>query len=386
MPSTTDAYIIDSVRLPVGKRGGGLSQEHPAELGAAVLTALIERTGIDDDAVDDVLFGCLDQIGPQAMNVARTAWLSAGLAERVPATTIDRQCGSSQQAVHFAAQGVRSGDYDLAVAGGVQNMSLVPMGSSITLGEQAGFGATMDGAGWKHRYGDQEVTQFRGAELIAEKWDISRVDMEEFALESHQRASRAWQEGRFDREVTPYGDVTRDEGFRSDTSLEQMAALPTLRSDGRLTAAVASQMSDSAAAVLIASAEAVERYGLTPKARVHTMTVVGADPIYMLTGPIAATQRVLARAGLAVDDIDLFECNEAFAPVVLAWARETGAPLDSTNVNGGAIALGHPLGATGARLMTTLLHALEATGSRFGLQTMCEGGGMANATIIEMLR
>lgn len=385
MPSTTEAYIVDSVRLPVGKRGGSLGQEHPADLGAAALTALIRRTGIDDGAVDDVLFGCLDQIGPQALNVARTAWLSAGLAERVPATTIDRQCGSSQQAVHFAAQGVRSGDYDLVVAGGVQSMSVVPMGSSVSLGEQAGFGGALDGAGWKRRYGDQEISQFRGAELIAQKWDIGRAEMERFALESHRRATDAWQQGRFDREVVPYGDVTRDEGYRSDTSLEKMAALPTLRPDGRLTAAVSSQMSDGAAALLLASTEAADEHGLTPKARVHTTTVIGADPVYMLTGPIAATQRVLERAGLGIDDIDLFECNEAFAPVVIVWARETGAPLALTNVNGGAIALGHPLGATGARLMTTLLHALETTGGRFGLQTMCEGGGTANATIVERL-
>lgn len=378
-----EALIVEAVRTPVGKRGGGLSHAHPADLGAHVLKALVERAGIDPAAVDDVIFGCVDQIGAQAGDVARTAWLSAGLPESVPGVTIDRQCGSSQQAAHFAAQAVMAGVHDLVVCGGVEVMSLVPIGSAGLIGPEHGYGQPLDGKGWLARYGNQEISQFRGAELIAERWGISRQEMEALALMSHQRATRAWEEGRFDREVVPWDGVVRDEGFRPDTSLEKMAALEPLVEGGRLTAAVSSQISDGAAAMLIASEEAVERHGLTPRARVHTMTVVGSDPVLMLTGPIPATKKALERAGLSLDDIDLFEINEAFAPVVLAWQRETGAPLEKTNVNGGAIALGHPLGATGARLMTTLLHELQRSGGRYGLQTMCEGGGQANATIIE---
>lgn len=381
----TNAYIVDAVRTPVGRRDGGLSEIHPSDMGATVLRTLVERTGVDAARIDDVIFGCVDQIGAQAMNVGRQAWLTAGLPEEVPGTTVDRQCGSSQQAAHFAAQGVMAGSYDLAIAGGVENMSMVPIASSAMAGAEKGYGDPMGAEGWRERYGTQEISQFRGAELIAEKWNISRTDMEELAYTSHRRATEAWEAGRFDAEVVPVAGVGRDEGFRPNVSMEKMAELAPLAEDGRLTAAVASQISDGASALMIASEEAVKRYGLRPRARFHTLSVVGSDPVLMLTGPIPATDRALASAGLGVDDIDLYEVNEAFAPVVLAWLRETGADRERTNVNGGAIALGHPLGATGAKLMTTLLHELERRGGRYGLQTMCEGGGTANATIIERL-
>ncbi|MFF2473333.1 acetyl-CoA C-acetyltransferase [Streptomyces sp. NPDC058066] len=380
-----EAFIVEAVRTPVGRRKGALSGVHPADLGAHVLRALLERSGADPAAVDDVYFGCVGQIGAQTGNVARTAWLSAGLPQHVPGTTIDRQCGSSQQAVHFAAQAVGSGAADLVVAGGVEVMSLVPIASPMTVGEQAGLGSPYAGDGWREHFGEQEVSQFRGAELIAEKWGVSREDMERFALTSHQRALAAQADGVFDAEIVPSFGLTADEGPRADTTLEKMAGLRTLTDDGRLTAAVSSQISDGAAALLIASEDAVRRHGLTPLARVHSMAVVGSDPIQMLTGPIPATQKVLERAGLTIDAIDLVEINEAFASVVLAWQRETGAEPRRVNAFGGAIALGHPLGATGARLMTTLVHQLRRTGGRYGLQTMCEGGGMANATVLETL-
>jgi acetyl-CoA C-acetyltransferase len=381
-----EAYIVDAVRTPVGKRGGGLSAVHPADLGAHAINALVERTGVDPRAVEDVVFGCVDALGPQAGDIARTCWLAAGLPDEVPGTTIDRQCGSSQQAVHFAAQAVMSGTTDLVVAGGVQNMSMIPIAAALTAAEPFGFSDPFSGSeGWRARYGDQEVSQFRGAEMIAEKWDISRDEMERFALESHTRAARAIDEGRFEREIVPYGDVAIDEGPRRDTSLERMASLPTLVEGGRLTAAVSSQISDAAAAMLVVSEGALREHGLTPRARIHHLSVRGADPIFMLTAPIPATAHALERTGMTLDDIDLVEINEAFASVVLAWQRETGADLAKVNVNGGAIALGHPLGATGARLMTTLLNELERTGGRYGLQTMCEGGGQANVTILERL-
>ena len=381
-----EAYIVDAVRTPVGKKNGGLAGAHPADLGAHVLTELLSRTGVDPAAVEDVVFGCLDTIGPQAGDIARTAWLAAGLPEEVPGTTIDRQCGSSQQALHFAAQGVMSGTQDIVIAGGVQNMSQIPIGAAFRAAVAIGveqpdpFGGS---AGWVKRYGDQPVNQFHGAELIAEKWGISREEMEAFALESHRRALQAIDEGRFDREITAYGDVTTDEGPRRETTLEKMQALKPLAEGGRITAAVSSQISDGAAAILVVSERALKEHNLTPRARIHHLSVRGADPIYMLTAPIPATAHALEKTGMSLDDIDLVEINEAFAPVVLAWQRETGADLAQVNVNGGAIALGHPLGATGARLMTTLLHELERTGGRWGLQTMCEGGGQANVTIIE---
>jgi acetyl-CoA C-acetyltransferase len=382
-PTMSEAFIVGAVRTPVGRRKGTLSGVHPADLGAHVLRALLERTGVDPAAVDDVYFGCVSQIGAQSGNIARTAWLSAGLPQHVPGTTIDRQCGSSQQAVHFAAQAVGSGAADLVVAGGVEVMSLVPIASPMYLGEQAGLGSPFAGEAWRENFGEQEVSQFRGAELIAEKWGITREDMERFALGSHQRALASQAAGDFDDEIVPAFGLTADEGPRADTTLEKMAGLKPLTEDGRLTAAVSSQISDGAAALLIASEEAVRRHGLTPLARVHSMAVVGSDPIHMLTGPIPATEKVLDRAGLTIDRIDLVEINEAFASVVLAWEKEIGAPHELVNAFGGAIALGHPLGATGARLMTTLVHQLRRTGGRYGLQTMCEGGGMANATVLE---
>ncbi len=381
-----EAYIVDAIRTPVGRRGGGLARVHSADLGAHVLRALVERTGIDSAAVEDVVFGCVDTIGPQAGDVARTCWLAAGLPDSVPGVTVDRQCGSSQQAVHFAAQAVMSGTSDLVVAGGVQNMSAIPISSAMLAGQPLGFADPFnDSKGWLARYGAGEVSQFRSAEMIAEKWSCSREEMERFAMESHRRAIRAIDKGRFEREIVPLGEVARDEGPRRDTSLEKMANLKPLAEGGRLTAAVSSQISDGAAALLIASEPGLKQHGLRPRARIHHLSCRGADPIWMLTAPIPATQHALQKTGMRLDRIDAVEINEAFASVVMAWLKETGADPAKVNPNGGAIALGHPLGATGARLMTTLLHELERTGGRFGLQTMCEGGGQANVTIIERL-
>ncbi|MEU4036837.1 acetyl-CoA C-acetyltransferase [Streptomyces collinus] len=383
-----EAYIVEAVRTPVGRRGGGLARVHPADLGAHVLTALVRRTGIDPAAVDDVVLGCLDAVGPQAGDIARTSWLAAGLPEEVPGVTVDRQCGSSQQAVHFAAQAVLSGTQDLVVAGGVQNMSQIPIAfASRQAAEPLGLtdGPFLGSTGWRARYGDRPVNQFAGAEMIAAKWGISREDQEEFALRSHRRAVWAIDTGRFERETVPCGEVALDEGPRRDTSPEKMAALKPVLDGGTVTAACSSQVSDGAAAMLLASERAVREHGLRPRARVHHLSVRGEDPIRMLSAPIPATAHALKKTGLTIDALDLVEINEAFAPVVLAWLKETGADPAKVNVNGGAIALGHPLGATGVRLMTTLLHELERTGGRFGLQTMCEGGGQANVTIIERL-
>jgi acetyl-CoA C-acetyltransferase len=382
--AVSEAYIVGAVRTPVGKRNGGLSGVHPVDLAAQVLSELMARTGADPSAVEDVIMGCVSQTGPQSIDIARNAWLSAGLPESVPGVTIDRQCGSSQQAVHFAAQGVLSGTQDLVVAAGVESMSIVPMGSTVTLPAKAGMPLPY-GEGWRERYGDQEISQFRGAQLICEKWGLTRRQLEEFSLESHARAIRAIDEGRFEREIVPVAGVTTDEGPRRDSTLEKMAELKPLREGWELTAATASQISDGSAALLIASPTAVRRHGFTPRARIHSLAVTGSDPVYMLTGPIPATEAALTKGHLGVDEIDVFEVNEAFAPVLLAWSADTGASLEKTNPNGGAIALGHPLGATGAILMTKMLHELERTGGRYGLQTMCEGGGQANATIIERL-
>ncbi len=380
-----EAYIVDAVRTPVGKRNGGLAHVHPADLGAHSIRALFDRVDVDPAAVDDVVFGCVDTIGPQAGDIARTCWLVAGMPDEVPGTTVDRQCGSSQQAVHFAAQGVMSGTADLIVAGGVQNMSAIPISAAMLAGEQYGFANPFSGSpGWEARYGTQEVSQFRSAEMIAEKWDITRDDMEAYAVESHERALRARTEGRFKKEIAPLGDADHDEGPR-EPNLDKIRSLPTLVEGGRLTAAMASQLSDASAALLIASADAVRTHGLKPRARIHHLSVRGADPVWMLTAPIPATAHALSKTGMRLDDIDLIEINEAFASVIIAWQKETDADLGKVNVNGGAIALGHPLGATGARLMTTLLHELERTNGRYGLQTMCEGGGQANVTIIERL-
>lgn len=380
-----EAYIIDAVRTPVGRKKGGLAHVHSADLGAHVLSALMARVGVDPGAVEDVVFGCCDTIGSQAGDIARSCWLAAGLSEHVPGVTIDRQCGSAQQAVHFAAQGVMSGTQDLVVAGGVQNMNAIPISAAMLAGQAYGFADPFsDSTGWQARYGDQEVSQFRSAEMIADKWNISRAEMEQFALESHQRALDAAEAGRFDNEIVPLVGVTRDETPRQ-TSLEKMATLQPLTPDGRITAAVASQTADGAAALLIASPKAVADHGLKPRARIHHISVRGDDPIWMLTAPIPATRHALEKTGLRIEDIDLFECNEAFASVAMAWMKELGIPRDRVNVNGGAIALGHPLGATGARIMTTMLNELERRGGRYALQTMCEGGGQANVTIIERL-
>jgi acetyl-CoA C-acetyltransferase len=380
-----EAYIVDAVRTPVGKRGGSLSQLHPADLGAITLNALVDRTGIDPAGVEDVVMGCLDTIGPQAGDIARTAWLAAGLPETTPGVTIDRQCGSSQQAIHFAAQAVLAGVSDMVVAAGVQNMSMIPISSAMTVTEGMGLPEIFAGSeGWAKRYGDQEISQFRGADMIAEQWDISRDDMEAFGVESHERAIRATAEGRFEHEIVPVNGLAADEGPR-EPNWEKIRSLKTLREGGRITAAVSSQISDASAAMLIASEAAVKAHGLTPRARIHHLSVRGEDPVKMLSAPIPATRYALDKAGMTMDDIDLVEINEAFASVVLAWEKDLGVDHAKVNVNGGAIALGHPLGATGVRLMTTLLNELERTGGRYGLQTMCEGGGQANVTIIERL-
>jgi acetyl-CoA C-acetyltransferase len=381
----SEAYIVDAVRTPVGRRGGGLAGIHPADLGAHSLAALVERTGMDPAAVEDVVFGCVDTIGGQAGDIARTCWLAAGLPEHVPGTTVDRQCGSSQQAIHFATQAVLSGTMDVVVAGGVQQMSQIPISSAMTAGQPLGFDDPFTGSpGWVARYGTQEVSQFRSAELIAEKWDIGRAEMEAFAVESHTRAIRARDQGRFDAEMVPLGECTTDEGPR-EPDWDKIRSLPALTEGGRVTAACSSQISDASAALLIVNERGLADHGLSPRARVHHISVRADDPVWMLTAPIPATAHALARTGMHLDDIDLVEINEAFASVVIAWAKEAGADMARVNVNGGAIALGHPLGATGARLMTTLLHELERRSGRWGLQTMCEGGGQANVTIIERL-
>jgi acetyl-CoA C-acetyltransferase len=379
----TDVFVISAVRSPITRRRGPLSGVHPVDLMAEVLEGAVERARLDPAVIDDVILGCVAQVGAQAFDIARNSALSAGFPESVPGVTVDRQCGSSQQAIAFASQAIRSGDQDVVIAGGVEVMSLVGIGTS---GDPSlGMGFPRGGERWRQRFGDTEISQFNGAELTARRWDISRADMEAFALRSHQRASEAIAGGVFDEEIVPIGDVKRDNGARPDTTLEKMATLSPVRPDGLITAAVSSQVSDGAAALVLASGEAVRRYGLQPLARIRATTVVGSDPVFMLTGPIPATQRALSRAGLATGDIDVYEINEAFACVPLAWEKELGIDPDRVNVHGGAIALGHPLGATGARLMTTLIHELRRSGRRVGLQTICEGGGQANATILELV-
>ncbi|MFC4013329.1 acetyl-CoA C-acetyltransferase [Nonomuraea purpurea] len=379
-----EAYIVGAVRSPVGKKKGGLSTVHPTDLAAHTLKALIDRTGVDPEAVEDVIMGCVMQFGPQSMDIARNAWLSAGLPETTAGVTIDRQCGSSQQSIHFAAQGVMSGTQDLVVAAGVESMSVVPMGSSITTALEKGMPFPF-GDKWVERYGKQEISQFRGAELMCEKWGYTREVLEQYAFESHQRAAKAIANGHFKDQIAPINGVEDDEGPRADTTLEKMAALKTLKEGGQITAATSSQISDGSGAVLIASEQAVREHGLTPRARIHQLALLGDDPVYMLTAPIPATRQALKKAGITIGDIDVVEINEAFAPVPLAWTKELDADPARVNPNGGAIALGHPLGGTGAILMTKLLHELERTGGRYGLQTMCEGGGQANVTIIERL-
>jgi acetyl-CoA C-acetyltransferase len=381
----TEAFIVDAVRTPIGKRRGTLSELHPVDLAAHAITALLERVPVDPAEVEDVILGCVDQIGAQAMNIARNAWLSTGYSETVPGVTVDRQCGSSQQAISFAAQVIKAGDADLVVAGGVEVMSSVPMLSAIYEGEKAGYGNPWEGAGWTKRFEGQEVSQFHGAELIAKRWNLSRERLDEYAVRSHRRAAAAWESGHFAAEVVPVGGLDCDEGIRPDSSTEALAGLQPIRPGGRVTAGSASQISDASAALLVASEAAVDRLGLTPLARVRSAVVVGSDPIEMLSGPIPATRRALERSGLSLDEIGLFEINEAFAPVVLAWQDELGIDPDLVNTKGGAIALGHPLGASGARITATLLHEMIRTGTRRGLQTICEGAGTANATIFELV-
>lgn len=386
-----EAFIVDALRSPTGKRKGSLAQVHGADLGAHVIRKLVERNAIPADEYDDVVFGCVDTIGALAGDIARTAWLAAGQPLCVPGTTVDRQCGSSQQAIHFAAQAVMSGTQDVVLAGGVQTMSSIPISSAMLAGQPLGFTTPFaESKGWRARFGDAPVNQFYAAQRIADHWNCSREDLEVFAKQSHDRALAAIAAGRFDREVVPYafedGSVFgMDETARAST-LEKMASLaPVDPAYPKITAAVSSSTCDAAAAVLVVSEAALKRYGLTPRARIHHLSVRADDPIWHLTAPIPATEYALKRAGMKLDDIDLVEINEAFASVVLAWLKETGYDPARTNVNGGAIALGHPLGASGAKLMTTLLHELERTGGRYGLQTMCEGGGQANVTIIERL-
>ncbi|MFI1812467.1 thiolase family protein [Streptomyces sp. NPDC020422] len=385
-----DAVIVEAVRTPIGKGkpGGALAGVHPVALLSHTLRALVDRAGIDPALVDDVIGGTVDQVGEQAMNTTRYAWLGAGLPESVPATTVDRQCGSSQQAVHFAAQGVQSGAYDIVVACGVESMSRVPMWSNVPPG------ADPFGPGVAERYPEGLVPQGISAELIAAKWSIGRAAMDEFAAASHAKAARSWAAGLFDAEVVPYGDVRRDESVRPTTNPEILAGLrPSFQDPGfaerfpqidwSVTAGNSSPVNDGASAVLVMAADTAHRLGLRPLARLHSFAVTGSDPLLMLTGVIPATEKVLRRAGLDLADIDLFEINEAFASVVLAWQQETGADPAKVNVHGGAIALGHPLGASGTRLTTTLVHALRARGGRYGLQAMCEAGGLANAMIVE---
>ncbi|MGR8919481.1 MAG: acetyl-CoA C-acetyltransferase [Gammaproteobacteria bacterium] len=380
-----EAYIIDAARSPTGKRKGSLMDVHPADLGAHSIKAIVDRNPIPDDEYDDVIFGTIDAVGPLAGDVARTCWLAAGLSEAVPGVTIDRQCGSSQQSVHFAAQAVMSGVNDVVIAGGVQIMTKIPIGSSAQAAGAFGFKDPFtDSEAWVSRYGDDPPTQFKGAQMMCDKWGFNRQDLEEYSLESHRRAKVAIEEGRFDREIVPLNGLTMDETVR-ETTLEQMAELDPIFGLKDITAAVSSQTCDASSAMLICSEEAVKRYDLKPRARIHHMSVRAEDPMIMLTAPILTTKYALERSGMKLEDIDLVEINEAFAPVPLAWLKEIGYPYEKTNVNGGAIALGHPIGATGTKLMTTLLHELERTGGRYGLQTMCEGGGQANVTIIERL-
>jgi acetyl-CoA C-acetyltransferase len=380
-----EAYIVDALRSPTGRRKGGLADVHGADLGAHVLKGIVDNNSIPDNEYDDVIFGCVDTVGPLAGDIARTSWLAAGLSDEVPGTTIDRQCGSSQQAVHFAAQAIMSGNQDVVIAGGVQTMTQIPISSAMTLAGELGFTDPFSGStGWVERYGKQPPTQFNSAQMIADKWGFSRADLEAYSYQSHQRAIAAINEGRFDREILPLNGVSQDETPRN-SSLEKMAELDFLFGCDKVTAAVSSQTCDAASAMLLVSEKALKQYNLKPRARIHHMSVRGADPIWMLTAPISATKYAMKKAGMSLQDIDLVEINEAFASVAMAWLKETGYPHAQTNVNGGASALGHPLGATGTKLMTTLLHELERTGGRYGLQTMCEGGGQANVTIIERL-
>ncbi len=384
-----EAYIVDAVRTAGGKRGGALKDWHPADMAAEVLDALVDRSGLDPAAVEDVIMGCVGQAGEQAFHVGRNAVLASKLPQSVPAVTIDRQCGSSQQSVHFAAQAVMSGTQDVVIAAGVESMTRVPMGLPFTLPMQHGIGEGPFSKRIQDRFGIAMFSQFHGAEMIARKYGFTREQLDTFALESHRKAASANQAGAFTEEIVPLateaGEHRTDEGIRYDATLEGISSVKLLQEGGSISAANASQICDGASGVLIVSEAALKEHGLTPLARIHNLTVTAGDPVIMLEEPIPATRRALDRAGMKIDDIDLYEVNEAFAPVPLAWLRELGADPDRLNVNGGAIALGHPLGASGAKLMATLVHALKTRGKRYGLQTMCEGGGIANVTIVEAI-
>ena len=389
-----NAYIVSAVRTAGGKKNGSLSQWHPADLGAKVLDELVHQSGIDPELIDDVIFGCVDQVGAQSGNVARNAILASSLPESVPGTSVDRQCGSSQQAIHFAIQAVMSGTQDVVIGGGVEVMSMVPIGASITAGYEAGHGLPFDSDGMKERYPGIFFSQFTGAELMAEKWNLSREDLDKFALSSHQKAAAAVEGKYFDREILPIQAknaegktdmIFNDEGIRYDASFEALSGLNPVTEGGVITAGNASQITDGAAALMICNDEGLKKVKADPRARIVGISVVGDDPIMMLGGPIPASHKVLKATNLNINDVDIYEVNEAFAPVPLSWAIELKADMTRLNVNGGAMALGHPLGATGAKLMTTMLHELERTNGRYGLQAICEGGGTANATIIERI-
>ena len=392
--TSNNAYIVSAVRTAGGKKNGKLSGWHPADLGAEVLNELVNQTGIDPKDIDDVIFGCVDQVGAQSGNLARNSVLASCLPESVPGTTVDRQCGSSQQAIHFAAQAVMSGTQDVVIAGGVEAMSMVPIGASVKDGFDAGHGFPFSAEGIAKRYPGVFFSQFTGAELVAEKWKLSRENLDAFALESHQKAKHATEMKYFDKEILPLAGrnehndndmVFADEGIRFDASLEALAGLNPVTEGGVITAGNASQITDGAAAIMICNDEGLKKIKVDPRAKIIALSVVGDDPVFMLTGPIPASHDVLARAKMSIDDMDIYEVNEAFAPVPLAWAIELGADKAKLNVNGGAMALGHPLGATGAKLMTTMLHELERIEGKYALQAICEGGGTANATIIERI-
>ena len=379
-----DAFIVSALRTPVGKKKGTLSNMHPADLGAVVLSATFDQIDLDPGLVEDVIFGCVDTVGPQAGDIARTCWLAAGLPEHVPGTTVDRQCGSSQQAVHFAAQAIMSGTSDVVIAGGVQNMNLIPISYAMIAGQALGFADPFSGSkGWLNRYGNKEVSQFNSAQMIAEKWDISRSEMESFAYQSHQKAMNAINKGLFKDEIVSVGEFSIDETPRAETSLEKMASLNPLIEGHDITAAISSQNADASAALLIVSEKILKEHNLTPLARIAHISVRADDPIWMLTAPMPATEYAIKKSGIKLNDIGLVEINEAFASVAMAWQKEMEYPMNQINVNGGAIALGHPLGATGTRLMTTMVHNMKRDNIKYGLQTMCEGGGQANVTILE---
>ena len=379
-----DAFIVSALRTPIGKKKGTLSNLHPADLGAVVLSATFDQIDLDPGLVEDVIFGCVDTVGPQAGDIARTCWLAANLPEHVPGTTIDRQCGSSQQAVHFAAQAIMSGTSDVVIAGGVQNMNLIPISYAMIAGQALGFADPFSGSkGWVNRYGNKEVSQFNSAQMIAEKWNISRSEMENYSFKSHQKAMNAIEKGFFEDEIVSVGDFSIDETPRAETSLEKMASLNPLIEGHDITAAVSSQNADASSALLIVSEKILKEHNLTPLARIAHISVRADDPIWMLTAPMPATEHAIKKSGIKLNDIGLVEINEAFASVAMAWQKEMEYPMNQINVNGGAIALGHPLGATGARLMTTIVHNMKRDNIKYGLQTMCEGGGQANVTILE---